>query len=223
MSQPDPVRGRPAAIVALVAMAYFAVAAVATHIASPQYDFVRNYISDYAIGPLGWIYASAFLASCVSCLALALALWQALRPEGLSRAGVALLGIVGITYVVDFFFPTDLLAPGEPPRTMTGEVHFAAAGLGWLLFVASAFLITARLRHDPHLARWQATLLALAWLAVALLVALIAVTVTRQPYGGLVEKAFILDRNAWALVLVVGLLQAPWAAPPSVRLAAGKP
>lgn len=52
---------RWAAILAIVAIGCFAVAAVATHLVSTQYDFVRDDISDYAVGPFGWIYGSAFI------------------------------------------------------------------------------------------------------------------------------------------------------------------
>ena len=49
-----PEMARIAAIVALVAIGYFVVAAVATHLVNTQYDLVRDYISDYAVGPYGW-------------------------------------------------------------------------------------------------------------------------------------------------------------------------
>ena len=46
MAEAQSPRGTLAATVAVIAIAYFAVAAVATHIVSTQYDFVRDYISD---------------------------------------------------------------------------------------------------------------------------------------------------------------------------------
>jgi len=205
-------RGTLAATVAVIAIAYFAVAAVATHIVSTQYDFVRDYISDYAVGPYGWIYASAFLASFIGCIALAVTLWQAVPPPALSRVGAALIVIVGLAYAVDFFYPTDILAPGEPPQTMTGKIHLAAAFLSWLLFVIAAPLISARLRHDSYFARWRAALLFFGWLALPLLLILVAIVVARTPVGGLAEKAFILDRNVWSLILALAILRAPPAA-----------
>ncbi|MEJ0097889.1 MAG: DUF998 domain-containing protein [Bauldia sp.] len=197
------------AIVALAAILYFLVAAVATHVVSPQYDFVRDYISDYAVGPWGWIYGSAFLASCIGSIALALALWRTVPRAALSRTGLVLLAIVGVTYAVDFAFPTDILPPGQPPQTVVGMIHFADAFLGWVLFVVCAFLISARLKHDAYWARRRGTLLALAWIAVVLLLALVAVLVSKRPVGGLAEKAFILDRNIWALLMALSALNAP--------------
>lgn len=200
---------RPAAILAIAATIYFAIAAVATHLVSPQYNFVRDYISDYAVGPNGWIYGSAFIASCVGCIALALALWSLVERPALSRTGLVLLAIAGITYAVDFFFPTDILAPGQPPQTTTGTIHLIDAFLGWLLFVVAAFLITARLRHDAVFARWHGLLLSLTWLSALLLIGLVAVVVSKQPFGGITEKAFILDRNIWVLVVAIVAVTAP--------------
>jgi len=197
-----------AAIIAIAAIAYFAVAAVATHLVSPQYDLIRDYISDYAVGPWGWIYDSAFIASCIGTIALAVALWQAAPRPALSRAGAVLLVVVGLTYAIDFVFPTEILAPGQPPHTTVGVIHLADAFVGWVAFVIAAFLITGRLKHDAFFARRHGLLLALSWIALLLLVALIAVVGARLPIGGLTEKAFILDRNIWALVLAVAVLKA---------------
>ena len=158
--------GRQAAVVAIAATIYFAIAAVTTHVVSPQYDLVRDYISDYAVGPWGWIYGSAFLASFVGCIALAVALWKTVPHAALSKTGVVMLAIVGVTYAVDFYFPTDILTPGQPPQTTVGAIHLADAFLGWLLFVIAAFLISSRLKHDAYFGRWHGRLLALAWLSV---------------------------------------------------------
>jgi hypothetical protein len=51
--------------------------------------------------------------------------------------------------------------------------------------------------------------MALAWAALVILAALVAVVIVKKPVGGLVEKAFILDRNLWALILAVLALRAP--------------
>jgi hypothetical protein len=137
------------------------------------------------------------------------ALWKTVPHAALSKTGVVMLAIVGVTYAVDFYFPTDILAPGQPPQTTVGAIHLVDAFLGWLLFVIAAFLISSRLKHDAYFGRWHGRLLALAWLSVVLLVALVAVVVAKKPIGGLTEKAFILDRNVWAFILAIVVLRAP--------------
>lgn len=201
--------GKRAAAVSIVASLYFCAAAIAAHILDTQYDLFKDYISDYAIGPWGWVYGSAFWASCIGCVALAIALWQSLPPRARSRLGIALLVIVGVTYAVDFVFPTDILPPGQSPRTAIGLIHFLDAFLGWVLFMLGALLISSRLEHDQYWKPWRPLLIALAWLSVLLLLGLIVVVISKMPFGGLAEKAFILDRNIWSLLLAVLLLKAP--------------
>jgi len=201
--------GKQAAMVSILATAYFLAAAVGAHVVNTQYNFFSDYISDYAVGPLGWIYGSAFLASCLGCLALATSLALVVPSEALSGTGAALLAIVGITFAVDFAFPTDILPPGAPPTTTVGAIHLVDALVGWVLFTIGAILISARLRRDVYWKTWQPILTILAWLSVLLLVVLVVVVASKAPVGGLAEKAFILDRNIWGLTLAVLIFKAP--------------
>jgi hypothetical protein len=201
--------GKIAAMVSILATAYFATAAVVAHVVMKQYNFFSDYISDYAVGPWGWIYGSAFLASAIGCLALAVSLVLSIPSQALSRIGVVLLVLVGATFVIDFAFPTDILPPGAPPTTGGGVVHLLDALLGWMLFTVSSVLISSRLEHDSYWKAGQPLLTTLAWLSVLLLVALVGVVISEAPFGGLAEKLFILDRNVWALVLGVLAFRAP--------------
>jgi hypothetical protein len=195
--------GRQAAFASIVASTYFLVAAFASHIVSKQYDPVSDYISDYAVGPWGWIYGSAFWASSIGCFALALSLTLLVPAKSLSWVGVVFLVIVGCTYTVDFFFPTDILPPGAPPQTIVGTIHLVAALVGWVLFTISAVLLSAHLKNDAYWKRWYGLLMSLAWLSALLFIVLVGVVASKVPFGGIAEKAFILDRNVWTLVVSV--------------------
>lgn len=201
--------GKSVALVSILASVFFATAAVMAHLLTPNQDFVKDYISNYAIGPWGWIYGSAFIASCVGCLALAFALVRQVPPVALSQVGVALLVVAGLTYAVDFAFTTDILPPGARPATATGTIHLIAALVGWVLFVISAFMLSARLTRDQYWQPWHRVLTGLAWLALFLLVVLAAVVASKTPFGGLAEKAFILVRNIWALILALLAFNSP--------------
>src|SRR5271168_160636 len=131
-------------------------------------------------------------------------LTQLIPSDALSRTGVVLLAIAGVTYVVDFIFPTEILPPGAPPTTVVGTIHLVAALFGWVLFTVGAILLSSRLKRDAYWKSWRPALLGLSWVSALLLVVLVAVVVSREPFGGLAEKAFILVRNLWALML--GLL-----------------
>jgi uncharacterized protein DUF998 len=208
--------GRQAALASVLASIYFFVAAIATHIVSRQYNLVSDYISDYAVGPWGWIYGSAFWASCIGCFALALSLTLLVPATSLSRIGVAFLVLVGASYAIDFFFPTDILPPGAPPNTIFGTIHLVDALFGWVLFTVSAVLLSSCLKNDAYWKPWHGLLISLAWLSALLFIVLVGVVVSKIPFGGIAEKAFILDRNIWALVVSVLAFNSP--AGPQVSL-----
>jgi len=209
--------GKIAAAASILATAYFVTAAVVAHVVMRQYNFFSDYISDYAVGPWGWIYGSAFLASAIGCFALAAALVLLIPSQALSRIGVVLLMLVGASFVIDFAFPTDILPPGASPKTGAGVVHLLDALLGWVLFAVGSVLISSRLRRDPYWKPWQPLLTALAWLSALLLAALVGVVISKAPFGGLAEKLFILDRNVWALAMGVLAFMAPDCAGPNNR------
>jgi len=120
-----------------------------------------------------------------------------------------LLILVGVTYVIDFMYPTDILPPGAPPTTRVGAVHLLDALLGWVLFTVGSVMISSRLKHAPYWKAFQPLLTTLAWLSVLLLVALVGVVISKAPFGGLAEKLFILDRNFWVLALGILAFRAP--------------
>jgi MFS family permease len=199
--------GKIAAMISILATVYFLAAAVCAHIVATRYNFLTDYISDYAVGPWGWVYGSAFLASAVGCFALAVAIFLLIPSQALSKLGVVLLALVGITYVIDFIFPTDILPPGAPPTTRIGSIHLLGAFLGWVLFTVGSVLISSRLRYNFFWNTWRPLLTALAWLSVLLLLLLVWVVMSKAPLGGLVEKLFIFDRNLWALTTGVAALK----------------
>jgi hypothetical membrane protein len=200
--------GRGAALASIVATLYFLGATVAAHIVSPQYDFSRDYLGDYAIGPHGWIYGSAFWASFVATLALVVALSRLVSSAARSRVGLALMMVVAVTFPIEYFCPTDILPPGGGPTTTIGAVHVIAAMIEWTLFPLGALLLTLPLRRDPYWARGYSRLLALASLSILLLAALWVVIALKAPFGGLADKLFFLSRNLWVLFAGVTALEA---------------
>jgi hypothetical protein len=193
------------AALAVVSSLYFLVAAIASHMVNTQYNFFQDYISDYAVGQGGWIFRSAFLASFVACIALPFALWQIAPHSAILNVGLGLLASAGIASLVDFQFATDILPPGAPPVTLSGNIHLAAALIGWIAFVVAALIISYRLKRVEILEKWIPSIIALAWLSIVLLLVLFAVVAVKIPFGGLAEKLFVLDRNFWML-LVSGLI-----------------
>jgi hypothetical protein len=209
--------GRQAALLSIVATIYFLCAAVAAHLVSPQYDLFRDYLGDYATGPYGWIYGSAFWASFVATFALAVAFLRLGPGVALSRIGLVLMIVVAVTFPIEYFFPTDILLPGAPPATTVGLIHVIAAMIEWTLYPLGALLLTLPLRRDPDWVGGYRRLLGYALLSFCLLAGLWVVIALQAPFAGLADKLFFLVRNLWALFAGLMLLGSSQAKRPAPR------
>ncbi|MBI5301839.1 MAG: DUF998 domain-containing protein [Chloroflexi bacterium] len=164
-----------------LASALFALAAVALlHLLSPEFDPITRPMSDYAVGRFGFLMASAICALGVSVLSLARALSACAR-----RAGITLLNLAGVTYIVAGIFPSDAL-PDETVISVAGAVHFIA-GYAASPMIVSAAILLARSNASSREPRAFAFALAL-W---ATLITLVVVNTLHLNVGGFGQRIFM--------------------------------
>ena len=187
---------------------YYLCAGIAVHLLNPAFSPVRNYISDYAVGPRGEIYVTAYWATVAGCLALAAALFRQLPSDGRAKAGAVLIAIFGLTYALTALFPTELLKPGEFPHGAAGGIHAIAALIGWVAAFSAALLVSGAFARATANRSLAGPLRILAWLMVVAFIGVLAVMASRQPVAGLAEKIFIVFREAWLLLAAVGICRA---------------
>lgn len=145
-TQSDNTTGRDTSAISSGA-AWLAIAAVLTYqvllaallFLRPDLDPYWHTISEWAIGPYGWVMTLAFLLSALSYAAL----WFLLRSQIrglLGRMGLGILLICGIGTVGVGLFTTDPL--GTPPDAITtrGMIHMIA-GFGALMLLPFAALL----------------------------------------------------------------------------------
>jgi hypothetical protein len=104
----------------------FLVLVLAPHLLRSEYDFRSRWLSEYAIGPYGWIMNAAFLALAVTEGVLAIGMLQGGPPSAWVRSGAALLGVAALALALLPVLPTDLDAPGQVGlrlRTLAGLWH----------------------------------------------------------------------------------------------------
>jgi hypothetical membrane protein len=139
------------AVVAIAGVIYFVVAVVVLHILRPDYDPARRVISNYAVGPYGFLMTIAFLAPAMSQFGLALGLYRGMAIGSRSRIGMMLLGIAGLGDLLSAIFPTDV-TPNDTPVTTIGVIHILAGVIGFLCLLVAMFLLSRRFKQDM---RWQ--------------------------------------------------------------------
>ena len=91
-----------------------------------DYDFRARWLSEYAIGPYGWMMSAAFLALAIAEAMLAIGMLWGENSSAWVRIGAAFLGVAAISLALLAVLPTDLDAPGQVGarlRTSAGRWH----------------------------------------------------------------------------------------------------
>ena len=151
--------------ITLICMAWFLVNVLLLHLIEPGLDPVDRQISEYALGPSGWLMTVAFLVVGAGMVAVGLGLRRSLTPG--PRVWAAwLIAVTGVCFVGVAVFPTDAqLADGTTVTTFSGQMHTLAGTVGPLFLVVGAFVLRGVFARDP---RWHPLARVTGWFAVAM-------------------------------------------------------
>jgi hypothetical protein len=152
---------RTAARLAFWAAGLFLVLLGALHVLVPELDPSWHFISEYEIGPYGWVMQLAFLALATSCVSLAIAVVSQVRTIG-GYLGLAMLVVSAAGMVLAGIFVTEPVNAARVATTMHGRLH----GIGFMLDTVpfAAVLINWSLARnvawssERHLLLWTAGL-----------------------------------------------------------------
>ena len=148
---------------------------IALHALRPDLEPSTHFISEYAVGPAGWVMALCFLSLAIGCIGV-LAVLAPRTRTALSRIGLffMILAAIGLTMAV--FFPMDPITVAPENASFSGRMHGVAAMIGNPGFMIGALLLTLALRRHTDWARLGTPLVAvtaLIWIAFALMMYLI--------------------------------------------------
>ena len=125
----------------------------------PGRDPVSITVSEYVLGPHGWLLSFAGLSFGLGVLATTVAV-AAILPAPRPRTGLTALTLAGLGMVVAGAFPTDPIDPTDPRFVTTaGAIHAAAGILSFTCFALAAPLLTRKLAaatNTPGLCRLAA-------------------------------------------------------------------
>ncbi|MGW6932909.1 DUF998 domain-containing protein [Lentzea sp. NPDC054927] len=132
--------GKLAAIGGMGVLVFVTLVAV-LHVVDPARDPVSITVSEYVLGPHGWLLSVAALAFGLGTLAITVAVAAAL-PSPRPRAGLTSLTIAGLAMVMVGAFPTDPIDPTDPRfLTTAGAIHAAAGILSFTCFALAGPLL----------------------------------------------------------------------------------
>jgi len=188
---------------ALGFFAYFVMALLLMHAIRPDYTVIDHMISDYAVGPTGWIMTTAFASLALGCLALAIGLFRNGPTSWLGRIGASLLIVAFLGLVVTALFPTDL---ETAPTTQTGNIHT----ISFLVNVVSIFVSTLCLAlsygGSPDWRGHRTPALIFAGLLAVAFVGQFLTLHRGAPYG-IANRLFVAILMAWLILNSVWLRQ----------------
>lgn len=205
-------------LAALVLLAYWLAASVLLHFIRPDMDPLARTMSEYVVGPNGWIMTTTFFALALSITAVAVGIQRSLTPSGRKSVGVGLLLVASTGIAVAGVFP-GLIGPPQPPppydqATMAayieeaGPMHDVGAMVAFLGLAVALPLISNRFSQEQHWSDIAGTAQALAYLFVAGLIALFIIAgVVGSGLLGLVQRIFMVAMIAWMIVVARRLIQ----------------
>jgi hypothetical membrane protein len=117
---------------------------IALHVIKPEFQPSWRFISEYAIGPHGWIMKLAFLIWAASCAALALTLKREVKSWP-GKSGVVVLSIVAVALVPAGLFAQDPVTARPDELTTSGSIHAFASMIGIPGIPIAAMLISSNL------------------------------------------------------------------------------
>ncbi len=184
---------RGCAIAACALFTYAIVALAALHVLRPDLDPASNFVSNYAVGPYGWVMSTFFIAFSLGICSLVAGLGARRRGGALGRVGFAALLVAAAGLIVAAIYPTDL--PGGP-YTRSGDIHELSFKVNVAGILLGVLCLSAALGADPAWRGHRRTLWALAALVAMALVIQFATLRKGLPYG-IANRFFVVVVFAW--------------------------
>lgn len=186
------------------------------HAIKPEFAPSWRFISEYSIGPYGWIMKVAFMVWAASCGALALALRREIRTT-LGNIGVGVLLLVAGSLVLAGLFNQDPVTAKPDESTTNGALHAIAALIGIPGIPVAAVLISSSLvKTNPTWMAHRSPIMWSAhatWMSLTLMVAYLAWAVPHaggfspNVWAGWMNRLVVATYLLWQLVVAFRLME----------------
>lgn len=174
------------ALASFVCILIFTALVIALHVLRPQLNPLSHTISEYAIGPFGFLMTLAFIMRGLGGLFLVAGLAFGAMRGSRSSTGLALLALATVCSFLVAIFPADL------HNTKVLLIHSFSALLGFCSLAIAALVWSQRFRKDL---RWRSSALTSLMLGLFMLLSLVSSLASPSSLQGLTERvleAFII-------------------------------
>ena len=204
-----------AARAAIVAAAVSLFTLAALHILKPDLHPSRTMISQYALGPYGWVMVLCFAAFGVASGSLAVAMVPYVRSLG-GRIGIALLLTAAVGLVMAARFPMDPVSTPSAQMSHSGRMHGVAFLLGVPSMVLAVLILSFALDSQVSYAGWLLmTIAAVIWLSLIIMIAIMLMVGPGKPpdsngperFVGVPNRSLMVAYAAWLIVVAWPIAQ----------------
>jgi hypothetical protein len=177
--------------------AFFILAVVALHFLRPDYNPASRFISEFAVGPYGWLMTIAFFALGLASVAIAFGIQKSLPPSWTGRIGTTLLGVFGAGVFIAGIFPIDVQGG---PTTTTGAVHMGVSLLSFVTVIVGIFVNSRAFARDPPWKSYGRLSAALGVATVATFIGLFVSVSSGSAWVGAAQRIFVGVFLLWLLL-----------------------
>ena len=204
-------------IVTIAASALSLILLVTLHFLEPQFDPNWHFVSEYALGPWGWILSSVFLLVALGCWAIVPFAWSWLPRWG-GRLGLAFIVLGGLAIAVAAFNSIDPILDGPTKLTTHGNIHGLMSIIGNPA-LSLGMLITslALARQLPAGSRAMVRIIGfLPWVSLLAMFAIIGLTLPAagifgpQVPLGWPNRLVFMVYELWLVVIALSLVKQNW-------------
>jgi hypothetical protein len=188
------------ALLTIVGIAVYLVNLAALHFLRPDVNPVLEPMSNYAVGPYGFLLTAADIGLGLAALALTFGLYLSIAPPGRSYVGLILLGLYGVSVLLAGIFPIDVGAEA----TTFGILHNIVGNISFIGFPIAVILLSLGMGRDERWRSFRRTALAVSVLVV-LTVILTMVGFNIGIGFGLTQRLANVTALAWMLLVALHL------------------
>jgi len=179
----------------------------ALHLLQPGFNPLRNFMSEYLVGPFGYLGTAAVYILAVTLLMLLFGLQLSVASSGFLAASSVLLGVMAVLLCVCAAFPIHLLPPdGSLPNfTRAAIIHIVASALLYASLIALLFTLPKAYKRNAKRRSFSRVTLLLGFLNLASFMGFILAPFYLR---GLAQRAMSLPVFIWLLLTAWRLRQA---------------
>jgi hypothetical membrane protein len=150
------------ALLTIVGIVIYLLNIATLHLLRPDVNPVLEPMSNYAVGPYGFLFTAADIGSSLAAFALILGLYLGIAPPGRSYVGLFLLGLYGVSELLAGIFPIDV--GGE--ATTVGTIHNIVGNISFFGFPIAVILLSLGMGKDERWRSFRRPALALSMVVV---------------------------------------------------------